>query len=53
MDEYELYDYDDEYPCNNCPNEENCDGWESRYCCRLCHYYGTDSDCNNCDPWDI
>ena len=41
---------EDDYPCNHC--EQNCDGWDARYCCTLCHYNGTE-DCDNCDSWDI
>jgi hypothetical protein len=43
-------EFDDDYPCNDC--EWECDGWESMFCCTLCHYNGCE-DCDNCDPWDI
>lgn len=43
---------DEDYPCNDCPRAEDCDGWEARYCCELCEYMGR-GDCENCDPMDI
>lgn len=43
----------DSYPCDSCANKDNCDGWEARFCCRLCYYYNDDPDCDSCDPWDI
>lgn len=42
-----------EYPCNDCTEAEFCDGWDAIYCCRLCHYYNDEPDCDNCDPRDI
>lgn len=47
-EEYE----DDDYPCNDCPQADTCDGWEAQFCCTLCNYYGH-GDCDNCDPMDI
>ena len=51
MDE-ELDDTDDtdKNPCDSC--EIQCDSWEARYCCDLCHFLGCE-DCENCDPMDI
>ena len=43
---------DEDYPCDNCPEAEFCDGWEARYCCTLCEYYGG-RNCDDCDPMDI
>lgn len=43
----------DSYPCDSCANKDHCDGWEARFCCRLCYYYNDDPDCDSCDPWDI
>ena len=44
--------FDDNYPCNDCPTKDWCDGWEAQFCCELCHYNGCE-DCDNCDPMDI
>lgn len=44
--------FDDDYPCNDCPTKDWCDGWEAQFCCELCHYNGCE-DCDNCDPMDI
>ena len=44
---------DDDYPCDNCPRAEWCDGWEAKFCCELCQYLGGGSDCDDCDPMDI
>lgn len=44
--------YDDDYPCDNCGSKDYCDGWEARYCCTLCEWYGG-GDCDDCDPMDI
>lgn len=45
---------DSEYPCNNCGQSDNCDGWEAQYCCTLCNYnYHGDTPCDMCDPMDI
>ena len=54
MNEEKICDVfnDEEFPCNDCPKADWCDGWEARYCCTLCEYYGG-SDCDNCDPYDI
>ena len=41
---------DDDYPCDNCP--QDCDGWEAKFCCELCQYLGG-GDCDDCDPMDI
>ena len=43
---------DEDYPCDDCPDLEHCDGWEARYCYKLCRYYGG-RDCDECDPMDI
>lgn len=43
---------DDDYPCDDCPMEQWCDGWEAMFCCVLCEYYGM-KHCDTCDPWDI
>ena len=45
-------EYDDDYPCDNCPSKYTCDGWEAQSCCTLCEYHGG-GDCENCDPMDI
>lgn len=48
------YEYPDEdYPCDGCPSEDTCDGWEYKYCCTLCRYYTEDPNCEDCDPMDI
>lgn len=39
-------------PCENCAQQDFCDGLEARYCCVRCMAYGLD-DCDNCDPHDI
>lgn len=44
--------YDDDYPCDNCPDKDSCDGWEAQFCCWLCEYLGG-GDCDECDPMDI
>ena len=47
-------EYLDDYPCNNCPSADYCDGWEAQFCCTLCHYnYDGDTPCDDCDPMDI
>lgn len=47
----EENDYcDNDYPCDNCG--QDCDSWEMRFCCTLCHYDGLE-DCENCDSRDI
>ena len=51
-EEYIDEDYPEDYPCDNCGNEEFCDHWEARFCCTLCRYNGRE-DCDNCDPMDI
>lgn len=43
---------DDDYPCNDCPKADWCDGWEAMFCCTLCRYNGIE-DCDNCDSYDI
>ena len=44
---------DDYYdPCENCPSQDTCDGWEARFCCTRCRAFGLE-DCDNCDSWDI
>ena len=48
-----LIEEDDEYPCNDCSQQDYCDGWEAQFCCKLCHYYSDEPDCENCDPMDI
>lgn len=47
-----MFEDDDEYPCNDCPDEEYCDQWEAQFCCRLCGYNGYEH-CDDCDPMDI
>ena len=47
----DLYD-DDPCPCDTCANRDHCDGWDARFCCTLCQWYGM-TDCDNCDPMDI
>lgn len=47
MEDDEL---EDDCPCVNC--DYDCDHWEARYCCTLCHYYGG-GDCDDCNSWDI
>jgi len=44
---------DPDYPCNAC--DWDCDPWEARYCCTLCHYEHGDEepDCEDCDPMDV
>lgn len=44
---------DDDCPCNTCATQDTCDGWEARFCCRLCYYLNGEPDCENCDPMDI
>lgn len=44
--------YDDDCPCNTCPQNGECDGWEMQFCCALCHYSGLE-DCENCNFWDL
>ena len=48
----ELDFYDNDYPCDNCPQSEYCDGWEAQFCCILCRYNGLEN-CEYCDPMDI
>lgn len=49
--EDELYD---DYPCTNCSQNEECDSWESRYCCELCAWeYDDATPCDDCDPMDL
>lgn len=43
----EENDYD--YPCDNCPDAEWCDGWEASVYPTLNEYYGID----DYDPWDL
>lgn len=43
---------DEDYPCDDCPSSEHCDGWEAKFCCSLCEYLGG-GDCDSCDPMDI
>ena len=43
---------DEDYPCDECPAADYCDGWEAKFCCDLCRYIGCE-DCDNCDPGDI
>ena len=43
---------EDPCPCDACSNRDYCDGWDARYCCTLCQWYGM-TDCDNCDPMDI
>lgn len=50
MDEEDYYD--DENPCTDCKHSDYCDGWEAKFCCDLCRYFGGD-DCEHCDPMDI
>lgn len=45
-----YYDEDEISPCEDC--EYPCDGWESKFCCRLCHFLGV-GNCDNCDPMDL
>lgn len=42
-----------DYPCDSCDWADACDGREAQFCCTLCHYYGGDFDCENCDTMDI
>ena len=45
---------DDEYPCNNCPTKDYCDGWDAQFCCTLCMYlYEDDTPCDTCNSEDI
>ena len=44
---------DNQCPCDSCPSQDSCDGWEARWCCRLCLWYNEDPDCDSCDPMDI
>lgn len=41
---------EDKCPCDDCPYE--CDGWDSRYCCELCHWLGAEH-CDDCDEGDL
>ena len=45
----------DNYPCDDCPSRDACDGWEARFCCTLCRWNYDDNDppCEDCDPMDI
>lgn len=43
---------EDPCPCDTCASQDSCDGWDARYCCTLCQWYGM-TDCDNCDPMDI
>lgn len=45
-------EYDDDYPCNDCSQEDYCDGWEAQFCCSLCSWYGYEH-CDDCNPMDI
>ena len=47
-DSYEA----DPHPCDTCSHSDFCDGWDARFCCTLCQWYGM-TDCDNCDPMDI
>ena len=49
MDDY----YNDQCPCDDCPDYDSCDGWEAQFCCTLCRWQCENPDCNNCNPWDI
>lgn len=40
------------YPCEDCPDYEFCDGWDAEFCCKLCQYLGNEH-CEECDPMDI
>lgn len=42
----------EDFPCDDCPKADWCDGWEMQFCCTLCQYLGYD-DCDDCDPMDI
>lgn len=42
----------EDYPCDCCGMAEQCDGWDSRFCCMLCQWIEADN-CNECDPNDI
>ena len=42
-------DYYSDYPCDNCPDSDTCDGWEASVCAVLNDYLGIE----DCDPWDI
>ena len=44
---------DDYNPCDTCQQRDYCDGWESKFCCKLCMALFDEPDCENCDPWDI
>ena len=43
---------EDNCPCDTCANRDYCDGWDARFCCTLCMWYG-DPNCGDCDPMDI
>lgn len=43
----------DPCPCDDCPDFDRCDGWESQFCCELCIWSGGGWNCEECDPWDI
>ena len=45
-------EYEDDYPCYDCPRDELCCDVEAKFCCALCKYLGG-SDCDNCEPMDI
>lgn len=54
----EIFDDDDDeedsdYPCDTCASKDGCDGWEARFCCKMCYYFSDEPDCENCDPMDI
>lgn len=41
--------YDDDYPCDNCGWQEECDGWDAAGCPTLNDYFGIEEY----DPWDV
>jgi hypothetical protein len=43
----------DNYPCDDCPTKDSCDGWEAQFCCTLCRWFGDNPPCEECDPMDI
>lgn len=46
--------YETNYPCDDCGSKDDCDHWETVFCCTLCNYnYDGDPPCENCDPMDI
>lgn len=47
-DDYDDY-YDDDYPCDDCCWNDECDGWEASVCPTLNAYLGID----DYDPWDV